>query len=327
MVSPCNFLSETDEAKWTDCLYASGVMLARDAAQMLPLGLTPAEREALESSDLRPDEQGGSLDDLMVGFDRRYGWKPLLRKDVTDATFATDLAGERGAVVQLIYAKLPVHYRRWDTAFGAKPDSRHSFNARIRSSVDGSLRAGYLWIRDPLGRGTYCGEWIARTDLLIAMHAFNGTVRSDYIVAPVVVPPDTSTEADMFPVVTATLLPGGPRSWRVAGGVTLNAYDPAQPGRIVKSNRFADPSSAAADAEVSVSWQGVPTGQAAPVPKGGPFLRVTNGMFAGLLIVKAQVTLAPAPPAPPDPRVATLEARIAAIKGKVAANAADIADD
>lgn len=98
---------------------------------------------------------------------------------------------------------------------------------------------------------------------------------------------------EMHTTETVTLLPGGPRTWRVAAGVTLNGYDAKQPGAVVKSATFASPSSALADATVYVTHDPGP----GPVPRGGPFLRVTNGMFAGLLIVAALVTLDPEPPA------------------------------
>ncbi|MES2210976.1 MAG: peptidoglycan recognition family protein [Chloroflexota bacterium] len=99
-------------------------------------------------------------------------------------------------------------------------------------------------------------------------------------------------EVDMFPVVTATLLTDpAPRVWRVATGVTLNGYDPAKPGVVVAQFVATSPSQAHADAEVSVSWIGTAT---PPVPRSGPFLRVTDGALKGLLIVKRLVTLAPA---------------------------------
>lgn len=119
-------------------------------------------------------------------------------------------------------------------------------------------------------------------------------------------------EVEMFPVVNATLLAApNPRPWRVAAGVTLNGYDPAKPNVVVAS--FATgPSAAACDAEVSVSWVDVPAGQAAPIPRGGPFLRVTLGGFAGLLIVKALVTLYPADALVADPAVIEAARREAA---------------
>lgn len=92
---------------------------------------------------------------------------------------------------------------------------------------------------------------------------------------------------DMYPIVDATILATpNPRLWRVSAGVTINGYDPAKPNTIVKSDTFDSRSAAHADAEVFVTWV---SGTA--VPRGGPFLRVTDGTFAGLLIVKSLVSL------------------------------------
>lgn len=281
----CDFLTETDETPWRDCLYASGVMLAHDAGVTLPLGYTKAEREALERSDDRPDEQGGSLDDLMTGFRRRYDWTPTLAKDVGNATFRGSLTG--GAVVQIIYAELPAHFQQWDPAFAAKgADSRHSVSVRRSSSVDGSTKPGYLWLRDPLARGAYCGEWIRETDLLVAANAWNGAARVDAILAPV------TEVTDVYAVQTQTPFAGGNRHFSIPAGTTIRAYSVAQPGKVVKQSTFASRSGASASHRVAVQWFGGP----AAVPTGYPFLLVADGMFAGLLIVEAMVELAPDPP-------------------------------
>lgn len=90
------------------------------------------------------------------------------------------------------------------------------------------------------------------------------------------------------PTQDIRLFAGGPRIWRVAAGVTISGYSVTKPGVAVKTIKFASASSASADAQVYVSWSGpLPH----PIPKGGPFLRVTNGAFAGLLIVQALVTV------------------------------------
>lgn len=105
-----------------------------------------------------------------------------------------------------------------------------------------------------------------------------------------------TTGGDMLGIVTVSPF-RAPRHWSVAAGVTLSAYDPARPGAAVKSLRWDHDSGATADATVRVDWPGVAN---APIPRGGPFLRVRDGTYAGLLIVAAQVTLAPDPPAEPD---------------------------
>lgn len=104
-------------------------------------------------------------------------------------------------------------------------------------------------------------------------------------------------EDDMLVVSEATKF-AAPRTWRAKAGQTLRGYSPAQPGKVVKTVTFATATPALADATVYVSYPGT---SPAPVPNGGPFLRVTDGAFAGLLIVASLVTLDPEPlPPPPD---------------------------
>ncbi len=86
-----------------------------------------------------------------------------------------------------------------------------------------------------------------------------------------------------------------PRTWHVATGVTLNGYDPARPGVVVKSIKWDHDSSAHAIGEASVAYPGMTT---PPAPNGGPFLLCSDGTYAGLLIVKSLVTLDPAPVVP-----------------------------
>lgn len=133
-----------------------------------------------------------------------------------------------------------------------------------------------------------------------------------------------SMEESMFPVVTVVpLVAPSPRKFVIAAGVTVAGYNPAKPGVVVKS--VVGPTGgtmAHADAEVSVSWIGTTT---PPTPRGGPFLRVTDGVLAGLLIVKALVTLDPASPTVDTTPFgqsdidAAKAAAVAAFKAKVAA--------
>ena len=105
--------------------------------------------------------------------------------------------------------------------------------------------------------------------------------------------PESGTGGDMLIVAFLDRFPVA-RRWTVAAGTTLRAYDPAKPGVVVKAQTFTAASSARADATVRVEYPGSPAPW--PVPNGGPFLRVSEGVFEGLLIVAPQVTLDPAPP-------------------------------
>ncbi len=123
---------------------------------------------------------------------------------------------------------------------------------------------------------------------------------------------------DPMAIVTVTPFPAGPRRFHIPGGATLNGYDPARPGAPVASVSVdAGGSAADADATVRVDWPGAPIQPGAslpgPIPRGGPFLRVTDGKLVGLLVAARVVTLddAPAPPAPDDPAVDLAEQKAA----------------
>lgn len=98
-------------------------------------------------------------------------------------------------------------------------------------------------------------------------------------------------EGEMLAIVTRTPF-AAPVTWRVKAGTVLRGYDPARPGSHVKEVRFVGDSMAHATARVGVRWVGV---DPAPVPRGAPFLEVSDGAFAGLLIVEAHVSLDPIP--------------------------------
>ena len=78
------------------------------------------------------------------------------------------------------------------------------------------------------------------------------------------------------------------RTWYVRSGVYLYGYDPVKSGGPVMARYFRRASSASADAEVWIKWDGEAP---YPIPHGGPFLRVTSGAYKGKLIVEGLVTL------------------------------------
>lgn len=117
-------------------------------------------------------------------------------------------------------------------------------------------------------------------------------------------------DSNMYAIVNATLLePANPRHWIVAKGVTLNGYDPAQPNKVVRTFTFTDVSGASTDALVNVTWVGAGS---PPIPRGGPFLRVVDGYFNGLLIPANMVQLA----SPIPPVVDTKHSVVLTIDGK-----------
>lgn len=94
-----------------------------------------------------------------------------------------------------------------------------------------------------------------------------------------------ASEVDMLAVVTRQPFPA-PITWYTRGGSSLSGYDPAHPGAPVQTRTWTAVSSAHATAVVSVSWPGTTS---PPIPRGGPFLEVSDGVYAGQLIVGALV--------------------------------------
>ena len=109
----------------------------------------------------------------------------------------------------------------------------------------------------------------------------------------------TASGGDMNAIVTRKPLGSPtPRTFTVPAGTTLNGYSVTKPNQVVKSMTFPNASSAHASAEVAVAWtnaDGTPATNP-PTPRGAPFLEVVDGVFAGLLIVEAQVQVAAADP-------------------------------
>jgi len=145
------FVTETDEKYWTDCSWCSALMLANEAT-LNKYPATRAEREALRAAS--GDLVGGSnLNDVDRGTKARYGFV-FRRAPLTWSAFIVELAPDSGALLQGLYSRLPAHYIRWDPKFAAKGnDSAHAVYIERH-------RDGKLWWMDPLGRGTYKGEYI-----------------------------------------------------------------------------------------------------------------------------------------------------------------------
>lgn len=116
-------------------------------------------------------------------------------------------------------------------------------------------------------------------------------------------------EGGMYAIDTrAPLGSPNPRAFTIPGGVTVHGYDPARPNTVVATYGPATaPATWHADAIDAITWYGTPTQQ---TPHGYPFLHVTDGPLAGLLIQAGLVQLAPADP--PGPTAADLAAATAA---------------
>lgn len=128
--------------------------------------------------------------------------------------------------------------------------------------------------------------------------------------APAPQPPTATSEVEMIATVTVKPFPQ-PVHLAIPAGATVEGYDPARPGKPVVTRAFGSPTGTWADATVEVLWSGYPAGTEAPVPRGGPFLRVTEGVYKGLLVPASQVQWSP-PPDPCDQKIAAALERVRA---------------
>lgn len=87
------------------------------------------------------------------------------------------------------------------------------------------------------------------------------------------------------------------RTFSIAAGTTVLAYDPAQPNTVVAKQLFTAGSEAHCDARVAISWPGMAT---QPVPHGSGFIHVVDGTFAGKYILPTGITILPGPPVVDD---------------------------
>ena len=154
------FVTQTDELPWQDCLWASGAMLLDKWTN------GDVTRTYQQLRRLAQDHGGGSaLADLGVasarlGIDLRFSpdggeritWPDLLRR----------LERGAGAVVLGNYAALPRWYGRWDRAFWTltKEETAEGDNHAMYIERYDRER-GRVWLMDPLGRGDWEGEWIS----------------------------------------------------------------------------------------------------------------------------------------------------------------------
>lgn len=218
-------------------------------------------------------------------------------------------------------------------------DSDRFPDGTCSGAFDGNHMAGLhpngaITLGDPI-----CPSWRTETPATIRAYAEKlggATFRFATLAIPVPL-----MEANMRSVTTLVgLAAPNPRRFTIPPNTTVNGYDPAQPGVVVRTFKTgALASSASADATASVAWYDTAT---PPAPRGSGFLRVApgipGGVLAGLLIVASLVTLDPAAgdtspytqaqldaavKAATDP----LNARIAGIKAKTATFAADVAND
>lgn len=256
------------DGTYEDCSWASAVEFARSVGQNAPA--TRAEYEALRlaSGDIAtPGNPGSNLWDVERGMKKRYGWAGTI------GTGTGHLTVGRSAIVTGSMGVWPVgsKWRRWDADFAGN-------HAVAVFRLDSLAR---IWWCDPLAPTGWNGEWMPMAEL----QKFMAPLGSRLMYADM-----NSRRTPMVGTVTATKFEDG-KAARVSipAGTTVHGYDPTRPGAPVKSATWATGSACNADARCFVTWTGTTN---PPVPKGGPFLRIIDGFYAGLLIVEAVVRVA-----------------------------------
>jgi hypothetical protein len=186
------FITETNEPAFTDCQFASGLMLVADWTDgeavhdehgntLDAKGLMALrERIRVLSGDV---EGGASLEDLARGTARRFPELPLL-----PPTTAPDdplrlrfdelwvkLQGGHCAVLDgnPIKVQNPTSTLR---SMQAKDDYDHAVFIH-------TARGERAFVMDPLGRGSYLGQWVAKTELRQFASRFTTASGSPYCAA------------------------------------------------------------------------------------------------------------------------------------------------
>lgn len=171
------FVTETDEPPpWIDCTFSAGLMLWLKAT----LGGVPHDRNEREQLRIASGDVvgGSSLYDLKRGIANRYH-KTVVLAPFSGASAQQRLARGDGMVIQGIYAALPAHYTRFDPGFAAQGDkSAHAMYFQGHDSkgyqhLDATKTMVVdAYVMDPLGRGSYDGEWISWAAVVQYARAF-----------------------------------------------------------------------------------------------------------------------------------------------------------
>lgn len=225
-----DFVTQTDERPWNDCLWASGAMLLDKWTN------GEVKRTHQQLRRMSGDLKGGSLfPELSRAYARlgiRLRFSPNGGERITWATLLRRLAKGAGAVILGDYSELPRRYGRWDYRFWRGKARNGDNHAMYIERYD--RRHDRVWLMDPLARGDgWRGEWIPVSALRKfawtsggALHvALTPTARPAPFAGVSVGEPELS--------LTATTLEAAwglqaPRKWRFPGTNTRVAIEPAE---------------------------------------------------------------------------------------------------
>ena len=301
------FVTETDERYWTDCTWASAVMFI-DA---WTLGYIRVDRERLRTAS--GDTVGGSnLDDVARGMARLLPQLPsLYRPGDWSASDAVAYLRDGGVLIaQGLYSSIRSYddgrYTRWDPTFAASGSkSGHAVCVSGYSTRDG---VPYVYWQDPLGRGTYTGEWVPATVLvwfLNSLRRSNGSVRVAAAKVGAAAPlPETSTETMSLYQYIAQ---GG--TFTIPAGKTVRAYKPGSSDWVVVKT-WADHGASSGTFKAHLHRMG---GTTTP----SVLLHCNSGFFDGLYISTADVVETIVLPKDDSPYTqAQMDAAVAAAKAE-----------
>lgn len=306
---------QKDDGKWEDCLWCSIVEWLNETYKDIPDTLVYAE--LLRDASGEPPTGGSNFTDVQRAF---VALKiPITLEPKFFPTFWTRLAPGRSGVANGNMGNFPAGHRlrRHDPGFA----SGHTVEVHRPDTTE------RVWWCDPLApKGTYTGEWVTKAELQKFMApSWTGVVGT---VLPKPVPPPAGD--DMPPLTT--YVPGSTANIKPESNVRAAPKIAATKYRTVP-----------VDKPEPVVLTGTVTGDVDPANNSNVwFVWWKNGRWEytakdniidiKLPTTQAQVDAAVAAAvatqkAANDAEVAALTGRITGIKAKVAANAADVAND
>jgi hypothetical protein len=184
-----HFVTETNDAKWDDCEWASAAMLIEKwtGDQIDRRALRAAAYVASGASSLGDVARGTAN---MLGLHLRFS--PDGGDPMTWGMLLTRLARGGGAVLEGAYSRMPRWFQRWDRKFAASGPAKSGHAVYVERYEP---RRGRVWLMDPLGQGDYRGEWISVWDLRRFAAFSRGLVRAAATPAPL---PPTSLKKIRF---------------------------------------------------------------------------------------------------------------------------------
>lgn len=248
-------------------------------------------RQVTANPDGSLDRSGGVNHSQMAAVaSKYYGFALDVRNGMSWDALIAEIAKTRGAMISVRYRLISLSAYSGEAGF----TGNHEL---FCESVD--LGARTMRIIDPLADGRYAGiyhgpgdypmELIKRAAGELVLDSAGRQLGYGLVYAALT---QATGDAPQVNLYSLDVHGYAPLTWYVRAGQTLSAYSPTHPGSPVKTITFPHASSAHADADVWINWSISP----APIPRGGPFLRVIDGSFGPALnngvqlyIVKAQV--------------------------------------